>query len=376
MDIKEFIKKMASQIVVEEDRELFLEAINELNESGEELTVEDVLTLFEGIGNSDNEVDSSSASKAEKEMNKADGALVSPDHKKRNSEPKEKQDTSKVSGMKGLPEDKEAGEKMSDYAKKLNDMAKQHVKDSKAVKEGVEVGEEISKIFEGADFTDDFKEKATTILETSVRVRLNEEIEAINESVAELIFEEIKSLNEEFETKLDKYLDYIAEEFMKENEVAIESGIKVELAESIFEGFKNLLVENNIDVPEDKVDVVETVVSENEELKESYNKEVEKNIELLEQINEFKKKEVISEMVVDLTEVEVEKLTSLFENIDFSDAESFKKKATIIKEAYVAPISTGKNILHEDYEGEREETKVLSADVSAALRTLERFNNK
>lgn len=376
MDIKEFIEQMASRFALQEDKDLFLEAINELSESGEEITVEDVIALYEGIGNSDNELDSSSASKAEGMMNKADASLVSSEHKKRNNAPKENQDPSKLKQEKGLPEDDEKGEKMADYAKKLNDMAKQHVKDSKAIKEGIEVSEEISKIFEGADFTEEFKEKAQTILETSVKMKLDEEIQAINESVAELIAEEIQSLHEDVEEKLDKYLGYIAEEFMKENEVAIESGIKVELAESIFEGFKGLLVENNIEITDEKVDVVDSIVEENEELKASYNKEVEKNIELQEEIRAFKKAGIIKEMVSGLSDVEAEKFTSLFEGIEYSSEESFVKKANIIKEAYIEPVSRGENILHEDYEGEREITKTLSPDVTAALKVLERFNAK
>lgn len=397
MELQDLILQLAEKLEDKEERELFLETIEEL---GEEVTVDEVLELFENIGDSNNELDSSSADKALKAFGLS-GAEGSPEalHQKFNNEPKTSQEASHNTGKKSVVKDEDGEDnKLADYAKKLNDGAKAKIKalksNDKALPEGTspDFSEDITAIFEGAEFTEDFKEKAQLIFETSIQNKINEHLVYLNEAVAEhmeeldeavsdIIVEEVQSFMEEAQVQIDKYLDYVVEEFLEKNEVALESGIKVEIAESMFEGFKNLLAEHNVDVSESKIDLVDEVIEENAEIVESYNKEVAKNIELLEELKTLKKEKLIAELTEGLTAVESDKFASLLENVEFKNEESFIKKATILAEAYSSPSSTStkkkiapQQTLTEDYYTDEVTDEVtVSSDVKRVLAGLDRF---
>lgn len=413
MELTDLIKQLAEKIESEESRELFLESINEL---GEDVSVDDVLGLYENIGNANNELDSNSAEKAldASGLKKAAEGSVDPLHAKMNSKPKEKQDASQL----GKEEEVLAGDKedtkldshaaeMNSAAKtgqdssslsdkkavedkgksapaepaiaKVNAIAKENIKQGrKLFKENIDITEDIDAIFEGTDLTEEFKEKAQLIFETAIKVKLDEHMEQIEESVADIIGEEIEAYKSEVSEQLEKYLDYVVEEFMTENEVAITSGIKVEIAESMFEGFKTLLSDHNIDVSEEKMDLVDGVISENEELVESYNKEVEKNITLQEELRGLKREKVVAELTEGLTAIEADNFTKLIEGVEFKDEESFVNKISILVDAYSTDNSS-KAVLTEgiDYEDSvEEETLDVSSDVKRVLSSLDRFGKK
>ena len=394
MELQDLILQLAEKLEDGEARELFLETITEL---GEEVTVDEVLELFENIGNSNDELDSNSSAKALKAFGLS-GAEGSPEalHQKFNNEPKTSQEASHNTGKKSVVKNEDGeDDKLADYAKKLNDGAKAKVKalktNDKALPEGTtpDFGDDITAIFEGAEFTVDFKEKAQLIFETSIQNKINEHLVYLNEAVAEhmeeldeavsdIIVEEVQSFMAEAQVQIDKYLDYVVEEFLEKNEVALESGIKVEIAESMFEGFKNLLAEHNVDVSDAKIDLVDEVIEENAEIVESYNKEVAKNIELVEELRTLKKEKLITELTEGLTAVESDKFASLLENVEYKDEESFIKKATILAEAY-SPSSTPKKVapqqtLTEDYYTDEVTDEVtVSSDVKRVLAGLDRF---
>jgi tRNA A37 threonylcarbamoyladenosine modification protein TsaB len=393
MELQDLILQLAEKLEDGEARELFLEIITEL---GEEVTVDEVLELFENIGNSNNELDSNSSAKALKAFGLS-GAEGSPEalHQKFNNEPKTSQEASHNTGKSPVLAGETEDDKLADYAKKLNDGAKAKVKALKTNDKGLpeattpDFGDDITAIFEGAEFTVDFKEKAQLIFETSIQSKINEHLVYLNEAVAEhmeeldeavsdIIVEEIQSFMAEAQVQIDKYLDYVVEEFIEKNEVALESGIKVEIAESMFEGFKNLLAEHNVDVSDAKIDLIDEVIEENAEIVESYNKEVVKNIELLEELRTLKKEKLITELTENLTAVEAEKFTSLLDNVEYKDEESFIKKATILAEAY-SPSSTPKKVapqqtLTEDYYTDEVTDEVtVSSDVKRVLAGLDRF---
>ena len=365
------------------NREIFIETIKELYESGEDVTIDDIITLYEGIGNANNELDSNSASKAETHMTSGSlkGDLVDALHKKLNNGPKSSQEPSKIKNFKEPVEDEDGdSDDMDDYAKKLNAKAKANVAGKKEVKsreDGNSLKESLDKIFEGEDFTEDFKVKAQVIFESYHNMKLQEHYEQLDEAVAEILEEEFTKISENLEEQLDKYLDYVVEEFLQKNAIAIESGIKVELAESLFSSFKNVLAENNIEIPEDKEDIIEDVIKENEDLKESYNKEVEKNIELLETLKELKKESLISEITEGLSDVESYKLSKLFEGIEYTDDDSFLKKTSILVEAYTDKTPKKSKILTEDYESEETfESKDVSDDVARVVKSLDFITRK
>jgi hypothetical protein len=365
MDNKQLIDHLLEKIVDAEDKEIFLEAIRQLEEEGNVLTTDNLFELYEGIGNEKNEVDENSAKKAEADMSVVDGGeVIDPLHKGFNAEPKAGQEPSNIKTEDGeQPGMDSKSTKLEDFAKKLNDAAKKKVSDNKALGEGINVSEDVSKIFEGEEFSDEFKEKANTILESSVKTKINEEvhtaIEVLVESATSILEEELESI----EDRLSKYLEYIAETFIVENAIAIENGIKSELAENILEGIKTFLVETGIDIPDEKIDIVDAVIAENDSIKEAYNEQAETVMDLKEELKVMKKKAIVEDICEGLTDLEKAKMTKIFEDLEYSDDVSFSKKANILMAAHSIKVNKvpSKVILHEDVDELKELPKSKSS---------------
>lgn len=198
----------------------------------------------------------------------------------------------------------------------------------------VDVSDDVNIIFGEEDLTEDFKTKATDVFETAVVTKVNE----ITEGLVAMHEAEMAEIKEDLETKLNDYLNYVVEEWMSENEVAIETGLRNELAEDFISGLKNLFVEHYIEVPEDKVDVLEELANENDQLKEQLDAEMNRNIELVNENDSFRKEAVIVEMADDLAMVDREKFYELAESVDFEDEENFRSRLDTIKDKYFGKI--------------------------------------
>ena len=185
-----------------------------------------------------------------------------------------------------------------------------------------------------ATLSDGFKDKAATIFEAAVKSKLSEEIARIEESYATELAEEIASTKSDLVEKIDSYLNYVVENWMKENQVAIQTGLRSEIAENFMNGLKDLFVESYVEVPESKVDLVDDLAEQVEELEDALNSQTAKNIEMTEELELFQRYEVIREHAHGLAETEVEKLASLAEDLDFVDEETFSAKVKTIKESY------------------------------------------
>lgn len=196
------------------------------------------------------------------------------------------------------------------------------------------VKEHIDAMFNGEDLSEEFIQKATTIFEAAVNVRLQEEIQEIEEKYESLLEETVQEIYEELVTKTDDYLTYVVEQWMEENKVAIESSLKVEVMEDFMKGLKNLFVEHYIDVPEEKVNVVEEMASTVEDLESRLNAQISENVELNKAIANYKAQEIFNQVSEGLALTQAEKLSTLCEGITFEDDESFKKKLEVIKESY------------------------------------------
>lgn len=203
------------------------------------------------------------------------------------------------------------------------------------------VQEQLNTLFGGENLSEEFMTKATVVFEAA----LNERTEAIREQVlresAAVIEEEVNKTVNELATRLDEYLNYVVEEWLKENKLAVESGIRTEIAESFIGGLKNLFETHYIEVPEKKHDVLEDLFNENSQLEEALNEQIKTNVELSQEIVAGKARAIFLETVADMSQVDAERLASLAESIDFSNAEDFQNKLTIIKENYLkaAPVA-------------------------------------
>ena len=185
-----------------------------------------------------------------------------------------------------------------------------------------------------ATLSDGFKDKAATIFEAAIKSKLSEEISRIEESYSVELAEEIASTKSDLVEKIDSYLNYVVENWMKENQIAIQSGLRAEIAENFMNGLKDLFVESYVDVPEAKEDLVDDLAEQVEELESALNSQTAKNIEMTEELELFQRYEVIREHAHGLAETEVEKLAKLAEDLDYIDEETFSAKVKTIKDSY------------------------------------------
>ena len=198
----------------------------------------------------------------------------------------------------------------------------------------VDVKDDVKALFGEEDLSEEFKEKAATIFETAVVTKINEHIETYKSTINESFAQDTQAIKDELSEKMDTYLDYVVEQWAKDNELAIEQGLKAELTEDFMSGLKNLFEDHYIDIPETKVDVVEELAAKNEELQTQLNAEMEKNMEAKKAIEENDQQKIIDEVTEGLAETQKEKFQTLAEGVEFTDKESFQKKLSIIKESY------------------------------------------
>lgn len=217
------------------------------------------------------------------------------------------------------------------------------------------VKEDLENIFDGQDLSEEFKEKTATLFETAVNIRVLSETARLEEEYETKLQEELTAFNEQVTTKLDSYLDYVVENWMQENEVAIESTLRNELMDEFMEGLKNLFAEHYISIPEEKVDVVEALTEKVSTLEEKLDEAITYNNELRNVLVVESAKQIFSNLASDLALTQQEKFATLAEGIEFDgDLEIFAKKLAIIKENYFGnetKASYSSNIEEETFEG-------------------------
>ena len=185
-----------------------------------------------------------------------------------------------------------------------------------------------------ADLSDEFKEKAATIFETAVKTRIKEQEAKLKIQYDEKLSKESETIKGAMAEKVDAYLNYVVEEWMKENELAVERGIRTEIAEDFITGLKTLFKEHYIDVPEEKYNVLDDLTNEKDKLEDKLNEKIKENVELNKQVGEFTREKLIGEVGSDLADTELEKFTSMAANVEYDNAEKFKEKLETVKESY------------------------------------------
>ena len=189
---------------------------------------------------------------------------------------------------------------------------------------------------EEATLSDDFKQKAETIFEAAINTKVNAEIDRLEEKYNEELAEEIESTKADLVEKVDNYLNYVVENWMEENKLAIQNGLRTEIAEDFMTKLKGLFEESYIEVPEGKVDMVDDLADQVEELEKTVNESTKKAIDMAVELESYKRDAIIREATKDLAETQVEKLKKLAENVDFEDEETFTQKVAQLKESYFA----------------------------------------
>ena len=246
--------------------------------------------------------------------------------------------------------------------------------DSEEIAEDYEVdmSEHVEALLAGEELSEEFKEKAKTIFEAAVKQKVAEEIATLEEAFAQTLEEEVNRINEELSSNVDDYLNYVVEQWTAENEVAIEAGLRSELTEEFISGLRNLFTEHYIDIPEDKVNVIEELGSKVEELESKLNEEIERNVSLSKMLNESKTNEILLNACDGLTDTQAEKLKSLAEGIEYSDVKEYAQKISVLKENYFSTSVKTDNVLDsvEVADGKSMISEELNGPMAAYVRTL------
>jgi hypothetical protein len=239
------------------------------------------------------------------------------------------------------------------------------IDDETAIEEmKAQMKEDVASLFaDDKNISEDFKAKAATIFEARVFDRVAQIQEQMEAEYAGMLAEAVEGIKAELTEKVDDYLNYVVEQWMEENEIAIESGLRSEITEDFIAGLRNLFAENYINVPEDKVELVDELASKVEELEVKLNEEIEANVQYKKQLTEAIKTQLVNEVCEGLTATQVEKIKSLAESVEFSTEEEFVEKLETIRENYFPSGVKKANVaqLHEEVEDDGSEKKV-SAD--------------
>ena len=241
------------------------------------------------------------------------------------------------------------------------------------------VKEELDTIFNGHELSEEFKESTSVLFEAALNAKLATETARLEEQYAEVLHEEVSNIAEELTNKIDTYLNYVVENFMTENEVAIESTLRNELMEEFMEGLKNLFAEHYISIPEEKVDVLEVMVDKVDALESKLDEAINENAQLRGVIISEAASKIFVDLASDLALTQQEKFASLAEGIEFDgDLVTYGKKLTIIKETYFNNDSTvrSSNIEEETFEGEVSETYNVDPQVNRYVQAIARTIKK
>ena len=197
-----------------------------------------------------------------------------------------------------------------------------------------ENNEDIAAVLAGADLSEEFQEKAKTVFEAAVDARVTAKIDSLKEQAAAKFVEEIDSIKDEFASRVENFLQYAADEWLKENELAVEQGLRTEVTETFMEGLRKLFIESNINVPDDKLDLAAEMSEKIDDMEDRLNEQVKKNVELHEVVGTYRKHEILNELTRGLAETQKDKFTSLADAVEFKSDESYREKLGQIKESY------------------------------------------
>lgn len=226
-------------------------------------------------------------------------------------------------------------------------------------------------VSEEATLSDEFKDKAATIFEAAIKSKLSAEIDRLEEKYNEELAEEISTTKADLVEKVDSYLNYVVEQWMEDNKVAVQAGLRTEIAETFMNNLKDLFVESYVNVPESKVDLVDELAGEVEELEDKLNESTGKIIEMTGELEEFKREQAIAEASKGLADTQVEKLRSLVQDIDYSD--KFAEKVKTVKESYFKETAEAADT---EEEGSDDDSIVETTDLMAQYMAAIKKQNK
>lgn len=260
---------------------------------------------------------------------------------------------------------------------KRNNVDKQdlpEVKEEVEAESKLDIQEDVAALVNGEELSEEFKQKAATIFEAAVMNRVKQEVAKLDEAYEVKLAEQVEEIKEGLVEKVDGYLDYVVEQWMEQNEIALESGMKSEILEGFVAGMKSLFEQHYIEVPEEKFDVLGSLEEQVSDLQTKLDEQFESNVELKGQLAQFQAAQTIAELSEGLAETDKEKFHALVEELEFDGIESFEKKAKTIRESYftnkVSTPSTGASVVTDSPVALTEE-KIVPAQMKGYLSILD-----
>ena len=268
-------------------------------------------------------------------------------------------------------EDEEEEHKKENSKKK----SKKSEEDDEDMKEGFDIEEDVNALLGGEELSEGFKEKAKVIFEAALKSKIGEIKEALEVQYSQALAEEVEEIKVELSERVDTYLEYVSDEWFTENALAIEGGLKTEMTESFLEGMKGLFEEHYVTIPEDKYDVLESMVDKLDDMETKLNEQIEKNISLNRRLAESVADGIFDEVSEGLAATQKEKLASLSESVEFESEEEYREKLETLKEAYfpskvVSPKAKSETLS----EGVSNDYEQVSGSMASYLNTLSRFS--
>ena len=246
------------------------------------------------------------------------------------------------------------------------------------VEEEIDIEADVKALLEGEELSEEFQNKAKTIFEAAIKSKLADVRESVKAEYEEQLVEEVAAIKSELEERVDSYLEYVADEWMTDNQIAVESGLKSEMTDSFLTGMKSLFEEHYVSVPEDKYDVIESMVDKLDEMEGKLNEQIEKNVALNRRLAESSADVVFGEVTEGLAATQKEKLATLVENVEFESEADYREKLVTLKESYF-PSNAGAQ--RDNSENLSEETSTptyqdISSTMEKYLQTLNRVSKK
>ncbi len=272
------------------------------------------------------------ASKAKKDMGMTEEVIEDEDE----SEYEEEEDV--VSEAACEDEDQDPKPKRSKKSPKED---KEDKEDEEGMKEDFDIEEDVNALLAGEDLSEEFQEKARTIFESAIRSKVYEIKEELQETYENALLEEVQFIKTELTERVDAYLEYVADEWIYENALVVEQGLKTEMTESFLQGMKGLFEDHYVSIPEDKYDVIENMVDKLDEMEEKLNEQIEKNVALNSRLAESVADVIFSDVAEGLATSQKDKLASLAETVEFDSEANYREKLAILRESYFPTRATG-----------------------------------
>ena len=272
---------------------------------------------------------------------------------------------------KGMKEDEEVDTEAT--IEEDQEVTDEVVEETEETVDEYDIEEDVDALFGGEELSEEFKEKARTIFEAALGSKVKEIQEALEAQYAAKITEATEELKGSLQERVDSYLEYVAQEWMVENELAVEQGLKTEMTESFLSGMKGLFEEHYVTIPEDKYDVLENMVDKLDEMETKLNEQIDKNITLNKRLAESSAQGILDQVSDGLADTQKEKLASLAESVEFESEQEYREKLETLKESYFSRTTTAKATPETLSEGVDSTPAPTTSSMDAYLRTLGAF---